>query len=86
MDQEIVYKTCKICAESKEINKYIPRSLVCKKCVNKKDAGNRLLRNRKYYYNNKDIVCDRNLLSYYQNKFDNKNLTMHEVNLLKISV
>ena len=86
MNQETIFKICKTCNEEKECTKYIPRSLVCKKCVNKKDMANRLLRNKKYYNNNKDFVCNRNLLSYYKNKFDNKNLTMHEVNLFKISV
>ena len=85
MNQEIIFKICKTCNEQKEICKYRPRSLVCNKCVNKKDSKNLIIRHKRFYENHKERIQEQNLLNYYQNKYDNKNLTMHEVNLFKIS-
>jgi len=84
--QEIIFKICKTCNESKELNKYRPRCLECKKCNNKKDAANRLRRTNKFYHKNKEQMQEENLLNYYKRKYDNKNLSMFEVNLFRISV
>ena len=86
MDQKNIFKICKTCNEEKEMSKYRPRSLVCNQCINKKDSKNLIIRHRRFYENHKERIQEQNLLNYYQNKYDNKNLTMHEVNLFKISV
>ena len=85
-ENEISLKTCKTCKESKEITMYRPRTRECRKCTNKKDNVNRLDRNKRYYENHKKELQEKYLLSYYQNKYDDKSLSLHEVNLFRISV
>ena len=85
-NEDIIFKICKTCNESKDITKYRQRSLVCNKCINKKDAANLIIRHKRFYINNKERIQEQNLLNYYQNKYDNKSLSMFEVNLLRISV
>ena len=84
--QEIIFKTCKTCNESKEIKRFRQYAKECKNCNNKKDAPNKLKRNIKFYDNHKEDLKEENLLNYYKRKYDDKNLSMFEVNLLRILV
>ena len=86
MNQEIIFKICKTCNEEKESTKYRPFARECKKCNNKKDAFNNAKRTKTFYVNHREEMSERYLLEYYKNKYNNKNLTMHEVNLFRISV
>ena len=61
MDNEILFKICKTCNESKELSKYRPTANHCKHCANKKDAANRLKRNKLYYERNRERVIKHNL-------------------------
>ena len=71
-NNEILFKTCKTCNESKEISKFRPTANHCKRCANKKDAANRLKRNKLYYERNRERVIKHNLEYYYIKKELNK--------------
>ena len=70
--REQIYKTCRTCQESKEILKYRPYALECKHCNNKKDAVNRMKRNKLYYGRNKEIIIKKNTDYYYKMKLLNE--------------
>ena len=84
--EEIKFKVCKTCNEPKELSRYRPSCRECKTCNNKKDAANNAKRNKIFYINHREEMKERYLLEYYKNKYNNDNLTMHEVNLFRISV
>ena len=70
MDQtkEIEFKICKTCNAVKEISKFRTYYKECKQCINKKDATDRMRRNKMYYQKHKEYVINRNLNYYYKMK------------------
>ena len=72
MDNEILFKICKTCNESKEISKYRVSAKECKQCNNKKDYLNSLLRKKEHYKRNRDRIIKHNLDYYYKIKELNK--------------
>ena len=84
--EEIKFKVCKTCNEPKELSRYRPSCRECKTCNNKKDATNKLKRNIKFYDSHKEELQKVNLLNYYKRKYDDINISMHEVNLYRIQV
>ena len=83
---EILYRTCKTCKESKELSRYRPSARDCKKCANAKDAEKRILRKREFYKRHREQLQEVNLLNYYKKIYNNNNLSMHEVNLFRIAI
>ena len=71
----------------KELNNYRPHTRECRRCAKKNNNINRYDRNKRYYESHKQELQEKYLLSYYKKKFENINLSsLHEVNLLRISV
>ena len=83
---EILYKTCKTCKESKELSRYRPSARHCKRCANAKDADKRILSKREFYKRHQEQLQEENRLNYYKKIYNNNNLSMHEVNLFRIAL
>jgi len=80
-------RICKTCLLNLSNNDYRTiHNKECKKCQNIKYLYKKNIRNKKFYENNKQNLQEHNLLNYYKKIYDNKNLSLHEVKLLKIKI
>ena len=83
-NEEIIFKICKTCNESKEIKLFRQHYKDCRQCQHKKQAENHLKGNKLFYQRNQEKLKKTNLLNYYRKKYNNDNLSIPEINLLQV--
>ena len=82
-NEEIIFKICKTCNESKEINSYRAYHKDCRQCQHKKQAENHLKHSKIFYQKNQEKMKQINLQNYYRRKYNNDNLSIPEINLMR---
>lgn len=61
-------KVCNFCNDIKTLDRYRPKSNICRQCVNKKQAVNHLRHNKLYYQKHKEHLLKINKDNYYKRK------------------